>query len=437
MSILIRIVFFVLITHQKPQGLGNEVNDGMHYLKLAQSLITHYSYAIQYPDGEIKDFFRPPAYPVFIALTLWIDKSLHLLIYLQILLSALTSVLIAYTAKYIFNAKSYFLPAILYTIEPNNIAYCTYISSETLFVFIWILAIFLFLKAWRDKKPLYLYLSAFAFVLSLYTRPIAQYGLYLTLFFVGYATYKRIFSIKHLLIYTVLILSLPALWALRNYVHTHHFTFTAQKGWQTLFFYCASVEQHITGQGFEQTQIQFFNRYPTEYLKKHHITVTDTTNLLTLTNAITFKDDAYFQQEAKKYFLTHKIDFVRSFVKGSLYMLFGVGNWTWESYLGELEKRGLKQVFDEPGLWQKIKHQFVRKSTPQTIFRILHFVFLLILYFLFIRNVYLCKNNVNTYFLLSLILYMMVLIAIVMENRYRIPVIAMMCITAFYNKNTT
>jgi hypothetical protein len=434
-TILIRIVFFVIVTQSQPQGLGNEVNDGMHYLKLAQSLISHRSYAIQYPNGEIKDFFRPPAYPLFIAFTLLTDNTLQLLIYLQILLSASTVIVIIYTAKTILKAKNYLLPGILYAIEPNNIAYCTYISSETLFVFVWILAIFLFLKAWQDKKTSFLYLSAIFFVLSLYVRPVAQYALYISLFFVGYALYRRIFTYKNGLVYILIIFALPMLWNLRNYTHTGHFVFTAQKGWQTLFFYCASVEQHITGQGFEETQIQFFNRYPTEYIKKHHIIVTDTTNLLTLTNALTFEDDRYFQQEAKKYFLAHKADFMRSFLKGGIYMFFGVGNWTWETYLGRLEKRGLKQVFDEKGFWKKIKHQFIRESITHTAFRMLHFILLIVIYTLFLRNVYLFRKNFALYFVLSLMVYMMVLVAIVMENRYRIPIIAMMSVLCFYHKN--
>lgn len=432
-AIFIRVIFFVVVTKSQPQGLGNEVNDGIHYLKLAQSLITHQSYAIQYPNGEVKDFFRPPAYPIFIACTLLIDKTLQVLIYLQILLSASTVLCIAYIAKYTFKAKNYLLPGLLYAIEPNNIAYCTYISSETLFVFVWITAVYYFFKAWQEKKSLSLYISGFLFVLSLYVRPIAQYSLYLTLFFVAYGIYKHIFKVKHILVYAIVILMLPSIWALRNYVHTQHFVFTAQKGWQALFFYCASVEQHITGQGFEETQIQFFNRYPTQYIKKQNITVTDTTNLLTLTNAITFEDDVYFQKEAKKYFLSHKMDFVRSFFKGSAYMLFGVGNWTWESYLGSLQKRGLKQVFDEQGFWQKIKHQFIRQSVPQTMFRVLYFIFLVFVYTLFLRNLYAFRRNISVYFLLSLIVYMMILVAIVMENRYRIPIIAMMLTLTFYD----
>jgi len=434
-AILIRIVFFIVVAQSQPQGLGNEVNDGMHYLKLAQSILNHQSYAIQYPNGEIKDFFRPPAYPLFIAFTLFLDKSLQFLIYLQILLSAGTVFFIAQTAKYIFKSKNYLLPAVLYAVEPNNIAYCTYISSETLFVFLWIFALFLFFKAWQEKKAVFLYISASLFVFSLYTRPIAQYGLYLTSFFMLYAMFKRIFTLKQGVIYISIILILPCVWSFRNYVHTKHFVFTAQKGWQTLFFYCASVEQHITGQGFEETQIQFFNRYPTEYIKKHHIAVTDTTNLLVLTNAITFEDDRYFQQEAKKYFLSHKLDFVHSFIKGTTYMLFGVGNWTWETYLGNLQKRGLKQVFDEPSLIQKLKSQFVRDTVQQTLFRILHCIFLLMVYTLFLRNVYVFRRNVYMYFLILLMLYMMILVAIVMENRYRIPIIAMMSMLGFYDKS--
>lgn len=431
-AILIRSAFFVFVTKNQPQGLGNEVNDGMHYLKLAQSILTHHSYAIQYSNGEIKDVFRPPAYPIFIALTLLVDKSLQVLIYLQILLSASTILLIAYTVKSIFQSKNYILPSVLYAIEPNNIAYCTYVSSETLFVFLWILAVCLFLKAWQCKKVGYLYLSAVFFVAALYTRPIAQYGLYLTLFFLVYAIYKRIFTLKNGIIYTSILFILPCIWSIRNYVHTQHFVFTAQKGWQALFFYCASVEQHLTGQGFEETQIQFFNRYPTQYMKKHHITVTDTTNLLQLTNALTFEDDKYFQHEAKKYFLSHKVDFIRSFGKGSIYMLLGVGNWTWENYLGKLEKRGLKQVFDEPSIWQKFRHQFIRDSIPQTLFRILHFIFLITVYSLFLRNVYILREDIRIYILSFSVIYMMILVAIVMENRYRIPIIAMMMMLSFY-----
>ncbi|MCS7029557.1 MAG: glycosyltransferase family 39 protein [Bacteroidia bacterium] len=434
-AIFIRILFFVIVTDSQPQGLGNEVNDGTHYLKLAQSILSHYSYAIQYPTGEIKDFFRPPGYPIFIALTLLIDTSLQLLVYLQIVISGLTVFIVGYIAQNVFKCKNYLLPAIFYAIEPNNIAYCTYVSSETLFVFIWMLALGLFFKAWQIKSSFFLYLSAVFWGIALYIRPIAQYGLYLTVFFVLYGTYKRLFSWKNLVLYTLIILALPGIWALRNFIHTGHFVFTAQKGWQMLFFYCASVEQHITGQGFEETQIQFFNRYPTEYMKKHGIIVTDTTNLLTLTNALTFEDDIYFQQEAKKYFEHHYRDFLFSFFKGGMYMLLGVGNWTWESYLGTLQKRGIKQVFDETNLIKQIKHQFYRESILQTLFRIFHFAFLISVYALFIRNVVLNRKNVLIYFLLILILYMMILVAIVMENRYRIPIIAMMLPLTFYDKN--
>ncbi|MCS7077203.1 MAG: glycosyltransferase family 39 protein [Bacteroidia bacterium] len=431
---MIRIVFFVVIAHNQPQGLGNQVNDGDHYLKLAQSILTHQSYAIQYADGEIKDFFRPPGYPIFIALTLLLDKSLHLLIYIQILLSALTAFLIGYLSKVVFKAKFYAFPAALYAIEPNNIAYCTYISSETLFVFIWILALTLFLIAWNRKSGRILCISGIMWVLSLYVRPIAQYGLYLTLFFVLYASFTRLFVWRDSLFYLLIILILPGLWALRNYIHTGHFVFTAQKGWQSLFFYCASVEQHITGKGFEETQIEFFNRYPTEFMKKHHVIVTDTTNLLRLTNALTFEDDFYFQQEAKKYLIYHYRDFLHSFFKGAIYMLFGVGNWNWEAYLGTLQKRGIKQVFEEKSLAKQIERQFLRSSAAQTIFRIVHFIFLCCVYALFLWNVYRYRRCFILYILVGFIVYMMVLVAIVMENRYRIPIIAMMMILSFYGE---
>lgn len=427
--ILIRLLFFLMVVKGAPQGLGNAFDDGAHYTKLAESILTEGTYGIRYGQELWKDYFRPPGYPLFLAIVFGLTKhSFVAVILLQIVLSGLTALGIIRLAQLLFpNSRYTYLAGIFFAIEPNSIAFCTYISSETLFTTCWIWALTLFVRAIQQKKTFYLYLSALVFVAALYTRPIAQYALYIACVVLVIYTIKKYFRVSQSLVFGILIFGLPSLWSWRNYTQSGHFTFTAQKGSQALFFYCASVEQHRTGQGFEETQILFFNRYPTQYMRTHHIVATDSTNLLQLTTNITFEDDLIYQKEAKNYLKTHFRSFLFSMVKGTIYQLFGVGNWTWENYLGTLEKRGLKQVFDHTQPSNFLTTQFIRSTWQQSLFRILHFCFLLILYGWVGYTIIKQPFSWITLYLGINIVYLMVLVAIVMENRYRIPIMVILC----------
>jgi len=91
--------------------------------------------------------YRPPLYPLFLAGIFSVFRqSYYIVAFIQAIISSITCVIAFYIGKSIFDEKSGLISSIILALYPTLIFYSTQLLSETLFIFILSLSIYVFFK---------------------------------------------------------------------------------------------------------------------------------------------------------------------------------------------------------------------------------------------------------------------------------------------------
>lgn len=159
------------------------ISDGAEYVQLARNLLEHgiYSYSESAPYHP--QTFRVPGYPAFIALVLYVSGSVDAVVWMQILLTVFSALLVFLLAEKISGSRApAYIAAVLFCINPNQLLYTLNLNSEPLFVFLLLLTLYMFLFSEERVAVRYggagLLLGAATLVRAL--------GTYLPVFFVAY-----------------------------------------------------------------------------------------------------------------------------------------------------------------------------------------------------------------------------------------------------------
>ena len=188
------------------------VGDAVGYDTIAHNLANGSGFSM---EPNIPTPIRAPGYPFFLSIIyLVFGHSYFIVRIFQAILSALTCVILYYTAKEIFDEKIAKVSAWLLLFYPVLIVYTGLILSETLFTFLFIITVFLLVKGLSSEKNKYFILSGLFLGLSTLTRPVTLLLPFL-IFFLIIITNRNLLS-KWLLFFTVFcIVLLP--WSIRNY----------------------------------------------------------------------------------------------------------------------------------------------------------------------------------------------------------------------------
>jgi hypothetical protein len=213
-------IWWVLYAARAPQGL----HDPLLYDLLARQIASGNGY--HYPDGPTA--FYPVGFPALLGgLYFAIEQSFipdnHVLAtaYLQVFLSVATVALTYGVASRLFNATVGLVAAAWLALFPNLIYHMTTYLTETLFLFLVMLAIFLlFGESWRERKIEPWRVIAFGVVLGLsaLVRPISVLlipALLVALFAGGFG-WRRAFAYAGASF--ALMVAVIAPWTLRNIV---------------------------------------------------------------------------------------------------------------------------------------------------------------------------------------------------------------------------
>ena len=225
-------------------------SDGPVYDVLARNLLDHQLFSSASSPPFEPNTFRTPGYPFFIAGILFLFKSYIFVSFAQIILTALTAVMIYIIAKSMIPRAWAFIAALFYAFEFNTITLSINLLSETLFVFLIILAVYLlfFSRFALDHKIVFMVgiLSGMAILV----RPIGFFIPVLFLIFytiVNYASgHKIVLRNSVLLIVGCAIIVLP--WMARNEKLTGHFSLTSLGTYDLLFYnitYFLADKNHI------------------------------------------------------------------------------------------------------------------------------------------------------------------------------------------------
>ncbi len=222
----IRFVYTLLLQVKLGGQAFTANSDAEAFTVVARNILEHGAFSQMTTSPWLPDGLRTPLFPFLIAAFIWANIPLLGLVLLQNILAGVTGVLLFKLGIIIFKNKlAGALAALLYGFEPTAIFWNSLLMSDNIFVFLLVLAWYLFAK----KRYL-----GFAFALGLATleRPV---GLYLfPLFLVLFIYLNRAhFPLKKFIAVLFIFVLTIAPWVIRNKIVFNTFEL-ASAGWWNL-----------------------------------------------------------------------------------------------------------------------------------------------------------------------------------------------------------
>jgi 4-amino-4-deoxy-L-arabinose transferase-like glycosyltransferase len=230
-ALAIRLVFFVLTLVKTGEPGFLYYGDSEGYLNLAKNLVLHGVFSQESASPYAPDLFRTPIYPIFIIPFYFLFKSVAMVILAQNIISALTAVLVYKMGKIIFSEKVGLAAGIFFAVEPHIAYWSNELLSETLFVFLFVTSLFLFIKFTLNYRWSVLSISAVVLGLATLTRPISVltpiiFSLFLFIFLRKTVPFKKILMMA--IIFLIISFSVLTPWLLRNVITFKIFSLTNQ-----------------------------------------------------------------------------------------------------------------------------------------------------------------------------------------------------------------
>lgn len=259
-AIIIKLSLFAFAAVHAPQG--KILPDSPTYLRLADTLTSRGAFAEQSDSGALVfETFRTPGYPAFLAIFHGLMRiPLDGIVLIQIAMTLLAAFITYKTAMQI-DQRIAFLSAAIILLDPPITIFSLTILTESLFLLL--ISVFMFyftlylkcgtslvkiqqseisnryceeavVRRYADEaisllkmRNLYLIISALALTAAAYVRPVAYYLGFIMPIFIIYAVWRENFwkSLRHALIFIVIVYSIIGLWQVRNYARCHDLAF--------------------------------------------------------------------------------------------------------------------------------------------------------------------------------------------------------------------
>ena len=206
--------------------------DGRDYQNLANNLIYHQTLAITPNPPYLPTNFRTPIYPFWLAFIYLIFQSFSATIFVGALVFAISAPLVYLIGREIFTEKIALITALLSSLEPWALFQSGFLAAEQIFLPIFLLSVYLFIRYLKSGKTLQLYLSSLILGIAVLTRPIALF------FIVIFVVLAFIFELRHsiwqsfkasALIFLIFIAVLTP-WLIRNKIVLDSWQFSSASG---------------------------------------------------------------------------------------------------------------------------------------------------------------------------------------------------------------
>ena len=246
------------------------ISDAYQYDAMARNIIESHKFCdseqISYDDsiyealtkGDATSFdaFRTPAYPLFLAgIYSVFGYKPYLAIIIQIFLSSLTCILVYKMGEVFINKNIGFIGGLLLALDFPTAVYANLLLTETLFAFLFLFTIYFILKFFKEEKRRYLLWSGGFLGISALCRPIIQYFIILMVL-VFLVVYRKDIKkgILNYFLYLLIFLAAISPWAFRNYLTYGNFKLSTMQGYNLLFYNAAYLESYQKG-GHDHLQI--------------------------------------------------------------------------------------------------------------------------------------------------------------------------------------
>jgi len=264
--ILSRVMVFNQIYQQTPQSVQR--GDTNRYEDPALHLLQHGSLAINPTDPRTTALSITPLYPLFIAGTYKIfgEKNRYALVILQILLSALTILIIYLIAQQLWSQKVALIASLLMALEPLTTLYSQIVLSETLFTFFLVSSLLAFIRFIKTTQFRWALLLGILLTATTMIRPISYYLVFAIILGIGIFKQRISLSWSQVLISALLILipflSVTSAWKARNENLTGVYVLNDAMS-ETLLYYKAKgvliIQKSLS---YEEAQQEILERLP-------------------------------------------------------------------------------------------------------------------------------------------------------------------------------
>lgn len=228
-AFLLRLAF--ALTGLAVQG-GNyymTYSDSWGYVQLAHNLLDGHGFSMSSAPPYEKESIRVPGYPLFLAASFALSHGPWLAILLQVLIGAATPLLLYEVLRRLsFSRGASLFAAGVMAFEPLSAAFAVFLTSETLFIFVFFLSLLFYLEHLKNKRLSFLITAALLWGAATLLRPIALYTFAFFVLHFVYAngwrnkeTWKRVLSFALVASATLL----P--WMLRNLAEFDSLTLSA------------------------------------------------------------------------------------------------------------------------------------------------------------------------------------------------------------------
>ncbi len=188
--------------------------DSMAYKATALNIIEHGNFSD--PDQTMPNNFRAPAYPLWLALIYLIFGSFKFAIIVGIIVFSFTAPLTYLIAKELFNEKVALVSGLLVAFEPWAAFLTGTIMSEQLFMPIFLLSVYSFIRYLKYNLRNYFYLSALFFGVATLTRPYILFFWPIIAITVFFKKQRFSESLKIVTLATLIFIFIIAPWVIRN-----------------------------------------------------------------------------------------------------------------------------------------------------------------------------------------------------------------------------
>lgn len=305
--------------HTPHDFISGDGGDSFEYVALAETMLSDGRFA--FSPTAVPETFRTPAYPLFIAGILAVTNNVIFLPIAQFILVALSAALIFLIGTRFYSRGIGLAAAILYAIDPSVYINASVSVTDTPFVFVLLLGIYVLcmperLSNWRVFSG-----GVLMGILAL-TRPI---GLYIFPIIILWLLWERRENWRQALkiagIFFAGVFLIVAPWMARNYADFGHASVSSIGVYNFLFYNIIEFENQRTGVSKEILH--------SDILKQIGATATDDFRSLAFTSKVEEVASRYFLARPFEYAGFHLLSVVPFYIGSSIdagtYSMYGRG----------------------------------------------------------------------------------------------------------------
>jgi len=433
LALIVRLALFVAIAPWEDRIWQERIvfSDAGGYHQIAINLLEHRVYSVYplsssgTPIGHRDPILRTPVYPFFVAGIYAVSGyRVYMVLLLQIVMGAVSCLIIYKIGTLLFNNKVGFLAGCLLAVDFASLLYTNTLMTETVFAFLFLISIYFVVRFLKRSSIKYLVWAGFFMGLATLCRPVSLYfPIFLVPFFIfsSFAERPRLASrITNGLVFVLVLLLTLSPWLIRNSI-VSGFPHISPSGYMLLMNNAVFLEQAKSGRSFEEIQGEFSKELE-NLVKGKNLSETEGTKVA--------------QQLAREKIMKHPVLYTKVHLAGALPMLVEPGSSEFWRILGK-KPRGVRilSTFLTGGPQGVIVAVRSSKSFSQICYILGTMMFLGVIYVGLIVGLIelLLKRKYSVVILFLAILgYFLLTVGPLGNMRYRVPIMPYVMLLAAY-----